>query len=167
MSLKRYLLMQTVWLNALRVANCSLKPLLKWWKWSSTKTHSIRPKVCGHLTISPTSGSCPNCHHKVESTWYFQNVFVCCSLNLNVLHRTLTSTPRSTFGIIWNADDPPGLLTHHQYQRLPILLWLNDTNTHSYIPKPNGKPSQHSGNYSNSKRGTNSMFMPMILKEHR
>ena len=34
--------------------------------------------------------------------------------NLTDLHRALTSTPSSTFGMNWNADCKPGLIDQHQ-----------------------------------------------------
>ncbi|KAK6304388.1 hypothetical protein J4Q44_G00249740 [Coregonus suidteri] len=46
---------------------------------------------------------------------------------LDGLHRALTSTPSNTFGINWNADYEPGLITQHQCPTSLMLLssqWL-------------------------------------------
>ena len=45
--------------------------------------------------------------------------------NWTGLHRALTSTPSNTFGINWNADCEPGLITQHQCSTSLMLLWLN------------------------------------------
>ena len=45
--------------------------------------------------------------------------------NLTGLHRTLTSTELNTFGLNWNADCEPGLITKHQCPTSLMLLWHN------------------------------------------
>jgi hypothetical protein len=64
--------------------------------------------------------------------------------NLTGLDRDLTSTPSDTFGINWNADCEPGLITQHQCPTSLMLLWLNGSPC-SNVPTSCGKPSQQSG----------------------
>ena len=42
--------------------------------------------------------------------------------NLTSLHRALTSTSSNTFGMNWNAEGKPGLITQHQCQTSLMLL---------------------------------------------
>jgi hypothetical protein len=45
--------------------------------------------------------------------------------NLTGLHRALTSTPSNTFGMNWNADCKPSLITQQQRPTSQMLMWLN------------------------------------------
>lgn len=50
-----------------------------------------------------------------------------------------------------NTDCTPGLLTHPDLPNVFVAGW---TNPHSHAPESSGRPSQNSGGYYNSKRGT-------------
>ena len=65
--------------------------------------------------------------------------------NLAGLHRALTSTPSNTFGMNWNADCEPGLITQHQCPTSLMLLWLNGSKSPQQCSNIAGEPSQKSG----------------------
>jgi hypothetical protein len=72
--------------------------------------------------------------------------------NLTGLHRALTSTPSITFGMNWNSNCEPGLITQHQCPTSLMLLWLNGS-PYSNIPTSSAKPFQKSGDCYSSKGG--------------
>ena len=70
------------------------------------------------------------------------------------LHRALTSTPLNTFGMNWNVDCKPGLLTQYQCLTSRILFRLNAHKFRLTHTKSCGKPSHKSGScYSCKKWG--------------
>ena len=70
---------------------------------------------CFSMTMPPCTKRGPHSDGLLRSVWQ----------NLTGLHRALTSTPSNTFGMNWNADCEPHLITQHQCPTSLMLLWLN------------------------------------------
>ena len=66
---------------------------------------------CFSMTMTPCTKRGPYRNGLSKTVWK----------NLTSLHRALTSTPSNTFGMNWNADYEPNLITQHQW---PTSLML-------------------------------------------
>lgn len=67
-------------------------------------------------------------------------------------NRALTKSPLNLFGMNWNANCMPDLLTQHNSLTLLMLLWLNEHISSNHAPKYSIKPSQIVGAVIASKR---------------
>ena len=91
-------------------ANCKV-----WWRRKIVLGSLGKALSSFSMTISPCTKRGPYSNGLSRSVWK----------NLTGLHRALTSTPLNTFGMNWNADCEPGLITQHQCPTSLMLLWLN------------------------------------------
>jgi hypothetical protein len=72
---------------------------------------------CFSMTMFPCPKRSPYRNSLSRSAW----------MNLTGLQRALTSTPSNTYGMNWNADFEPSLITQHQCPTSLMLLWLNES----------------------------------------
>ena len=122
-------------------------------------------------SVLPTLGKALSCFSIAMPPCTKRGLYRNCSSrsvwkNLTGLHRTLTSTPSSSFGMNWNANCEPGLIAQHHCLTSLMLLWLMEASPCSNVPPSSRKPSQKSGGCYCSKGGTTSILRHMILECH-